>query len=353
MQLASVSVSLCVAAVCCLQVTTPAICAVPSESEYKAVAARRAIRSGQLEITVRQSRSQGERTRVYEEELEVAFDGDRIRIERRRVAPASERAADGKPAKATYVATQSDFLYYSDVVGSDGVARMGQMGRRDQIGNYRSRIVDPRKIGMVPDPFDTLHAVHLDTLVGRPDRTRSTVETKVIDGENVEQIEYERKDGCLIRIWIVPKKDYAVVRCEIEASRKSGTLLDRAESKLKLYDGVWFPETVVVRRFKAGVLVDEDITMIRRASFNHAVDPTLFTVKALGMRLGSKVLDLATSSYMDWDGERLVPVSARSPEPQNSEPRSRRLWLYLSLSFGIAAAIVVFVLLRRNAAASR
>ena len=344
----------CVAAMCPLAGAMGADFPAPAPIEEKAVAARRAIHSGELEIKVERWDTRGERRKEYDEELTIVFDGERFRIERRQLLPLLGKSADGQAAKRVYVATDSDLFYYSNVVAADGTPRMAQVGRRESMGSYAGDIVDPRRIGMVPDPFTSLHALGIDTVLTRPDRRRSSTQPEVVDGEKLERIEYERNDGCLLRVWISPEKNCGVVRMEIEARVEGSTLLDSVENKLRSYgnDAVWFPETATVRRRENGALLYEDVTTIRRAAFNQPIDPGLFAMTGLGMPLGHHVFDVTRAFHGTWDGETVVGYS-KPTDGVPLEVRPRIGWVLVSVASGVLALIVVWIRARRVTNRSR
>lgn len=345
----------------------------PAEVEEKALAARRAIVSGELRIKAERWKMQPQRRMAYQEELTVFFDRDKVRLERQQFLPAVGNAADGTAEKTVYVADDKEFMFYSNVlasldpriaaktaldktVGKEFLAGarpvMASKGRLDQMGGHAHRVFDPRTIGMLPMTLGALPLSRLDLLLTRPDRKSTSTREDSIGGEPVQRVEYERKDGCWLRAWISPAKNYSVLRMEIADKREDGQWLTSIECRPKAHDdgAVWFPESVTARKHRNGELMEEEIVTIRSAAFNQPVDPALFTLERLGMPPGNMIQDLANRSTGTWDGEKVVPLGAPPPPRFDLEP-SRRTWLLLSLASAAGAALAFWVLRRRMARA--
>jgi hypothetical protein len=344
----------------------------PAEVEEKAVAARRAIVSGQLRIKAERWDVQPQRRKVYDEELTVFFDREKVRLERQQFLPALGKGADGTAEKTVYVVADKEVMFYSNVLatldpriaakaGLDKTAVKELLaqarpvfavkGRRDQMHAHDPRVFDPRTIGMIPMGLNVLHAAAIDLVLTRPDRKGTSTREESIGGEPVQRVEYERKDGCWLRAWISPAKNYSVVRMEIAARRKDGEWVTSIECRPKAHNNgaVWFPESVTARKHRNGELMSEEVVAIRSAAFNQPVDPALFTVGGLGMPLGHPIQDLSNDLTGTWDGERVVPLRTPPPPPADLKPRMRMRWLMLSLTSAAAAALVLWVLRRRRA----
>jgi hypothetical protein len=348
----------------------------PAEVEEKAVAARRAIVSGELRMKAERWDVQRQRRKVYDEELTVFFDRDKVRLERQQFLPAVGKAADGTAEKTVYVVTDKEGMFYSNVrasldpriaakagvdktAGKESLAEarpvMAVKGRRDQIDLDGHRVFDPRTIGMIPTWLSGLQAAPIDLVLTRPDRKSTSTRAESIGGEPVQRVEYERKDGCWVRAWISPAKNYSVLRMEIAARRKDGEWVTSIECRPKAHNNgaVWFPESVTARKHRNGELMSEEIATIRSAAFNQAVDPALFTVEGLGMPPGHMIQDLSNASTGTWDGEKVVPLAAPPPPPADLKPRIRKTWLLLSLASAAAAALVLWVLWREKVTATK
>jgi hypothetical protein len=364
---------LCV--LCRLVEAGPVSAPAPAEVEEKAVAARRAIVSGELRMKAERWDMQPQRHMVYEEELTVFFDREKVRLERQQFLPPVGKAADGAAQTTVYVVTDKEFMFYSNVlatldpgiaakagldkaVGKDALTEprpvFATKGPRDEIAAHGNRVFDPRTIGMVPMTLSALPFARIDLGLTRPDRKGTSTRAESIGGEAVQRVEYERKDGCWIRAWISPAKNYSVLRMEIAARRDDGSeWVTSIECRPKAHNNgaLWFPESVTARQHRNGELIFEDIATIRSASFNQPVDPALFTVEGLGMPPGHKITDLSNGSSGTWDGEKVVPFRAPPPPPVDLESGMRRTWLLLSLACAAGAALAFWVLRRRMARA--
>jgi len=363
---------LCV--LCRLVEAAPVSAPAPAEVEEKALAARRAIVSGELRIKAERWKMQPQRRKAYDEELTVFFDRDKVRLERQQFLPPVGNAADGTAEKTVYVADDKEFMFYSNVLASldpriaaktaldktvgkeflaEGRPVMASKGRLDQMGGHAHRVFDPRTIGMLPMTLGALPLSRLDLLLTRPDRKSTSTREDSIGGEPVQRVEYERKDGCWLRAWISPAKNYSVLRMEIADKREDGQWLTSIECRPKAHDdgAVWFPESVTARKHRNGELMEEEIATIRSAAFNQPVDPTLFTLEGLGMPPGRMIQDLSNRSTGTWDGEKVVPLMAPPPAPVDLESESRRTWLLLSWAAAAGAALAFWVLRRRMARA--
>jgi len=346
----------------------------PVEVEEKAVAARRAIVSGELRMKVDRWNVQPQRRKIYDEELTVFFDRDKVRLERQQFLPPIGKAADGTAEKTVYVVTDKEVMFYSNVrasldpriaaktgldktAGKESLAEarpvMAVRGRRDQIDVDGHRVFDPRTIGMLPTWLNGLRAAPIDLVLTRPDRKGTSTRAESIGGEPLQRVEYERKDGCWLRAWISPAKNYSVLRMEIAEQSEDGESVTSIECRPKAHNNgaVWFPESVTARRHRNGQLMSEEIATIRSAAFNQPVDPALFTVEGLGMPPGHMINDLSNASDGTWDGEKVVPLRAPPPPPVDLESGMRRTWLLLSLASAAAAALAFWVLRRRMARA--
>jgi hypothetical protein len=346
----------------------------PAEVEEKAVAARRAIVSGELRMKAERWNVQPQRRMVYQEELTVLFDRDKVRLERQQFLPAIGKAADGTAEKTVLVATDKDFMFYSNVLASldpriaaktgldktagkeslgDARPVMATKGRRDQIGADAHRVFDPRTIGMLPTWLSGLQSAAIDHCLTRPDRKGTSTRAESIGGEPVQRVEYERKDGCRIRAWVSPAKNCSVLRIEIAKQWEDGKWVTSIECRPKAHNNgaVWFPESVTARKHRNGELIEEEIATIRSAAFNQPVDPALFTLEGLGMPPGHMISDLSNASTGTWDGEKVVPLRAPPPPPADLEPGIRWTWVLVSLASAAAAALAFWVLRRRMARA--
>jgi len=317
---------------------------------------------------------QPQRRKVYDEELAVFFDRDKVRLERQQFLPAVGKAADGTAETTVYVTSDKEFMFYSNVrasldpriaaktgldktAGKESLAKarpvIATKGGRDQIAGHGNRVFDPRTIGLVPMTLSGLPFARIDLCLTRPDRKGTSTRAEPIDDEPVQRVEYERKDGCWIRAWISPAKNYSVLRMEIAARRKDGsewvTSID-CRPKAHNNGAVWFPESVTLRQHRNGELMEEEIATIRSAAFNQPVDPAVFTMERLGMPLGHMIQDLSNASAGTWDGEKVVPLAAPPPPPADLKPRIHKTWLLLSLASAAAAALAFWVLWRRRKA---
>ncbi|MFH1417699.1 MAG: hypothetical protein ABII12_05360 [Planctomycetota bacterium] len=341
--------------------------------EARCLAARRAIKRGEIVVKARNDRD------VPEHELHFFFDGSKRRLDARQPVRRATVTAKGVAEAANFgfrvrrrVVTDDEFLAYTPespataaggrytarrvlVDNADDRQPVPQVDTADEDRLERLAVFDPRLIGMVPCDYGVLGYNHLESFVGRPDRKNCAVSKEAIDTRNVWKIEYDIEGGARARMWISPDEGYSLVRAELEAPDGDAIIKDSITCQVEHHQeaDVWFPKVVLWKRHYKGEIVDEQELTVERASFNQSIDPTVFTFKGLQVPPGTVLNELPRPPGRTrvWDGLKVVPDVPDIHTGDSFLPgsSSRQRWILISLNCGALAIILLWLYFSKRA----
>ncbi len=260
------------------------------EVEEQAVASRRAIQSGRLDILAVSTDSEGRP--VLKHEYWVEFEDDNLRFDYH-VSQKPDDPEGRSGFKTKNILTADLLISHNDPDHLGMNTAVTKASRKGLPGGHPPLLFDPRLLGLSPARTVVLHGLHFEIFAANPDRTNVTVELEEIDGRNMSRVEYVRADGAKARMWIDADRGSNIVRAEFESTFRSEKWLSRSDCELKQYDvdGVWFPEVVTFQEFHDGVLQGGETTTVRAATFNIDINDDRFTMSTMNIPRGTPIND--------------------------------------------------------------
>ena len=282
--------------------------------EKRALERRQSLRSGRLQVLVSHWSAGGGGQRVVASlEFQIHFDGDQLRFDGMHTVPYPEGGTPGTRITSKIVASPERWIYHSDDVGPDDRRQSVVMGKPELMESVKIGVFHPLRLGFVPTNATVLHAFRSEDFLGRPDRSKSSLETVVTDAGESFEIEYERLDGVIVRYTIAPSYDYSVTKAETESIHPSeGIVVDRITNTLRQWPSgqVWFPERIDFERTVAGEVVEGETIEIVDAEFNTNVAPEIFTLAGMNIPPGTGILEHPPhpGGSREWNGQEIVPI---------------------------------------------
>lgn len=299
-----------------------------SEVEQLALANRKAIRSGQVDILAIVTNRDGDPVRKNEYWIE--FENDKLRFDEF-VSQKLDDASGLSGFKMQNIRTAEGHLFHRDAEHAGINTAVTKVSPEDmKEADSGSSLFDPRLLGFVTARCVNLYAFNFESFVGNPQRVDVSVVPEEFDGRNVLRVEYSRSDGAKSSIWIDPDRGHCVVRGETTSTFESDVFLERFDCELKQYgsDGIWFPETIRFEQFFNGVLSQGEIATVRAAKFNFDVNDDRFTLATMNIPPGTPIADSAQNpnGTQMWNGTKLVRMenpdllasSLKDPPSQNT-----------------------------------
>ena len=207
----------------------------------------------------------------------------------------------------------------------------------------RSEFIDPRLVGMVPSPFMILCFFKVDSYLGGANiKQVESVRDDVIDGVTCRRIDRTNTQGNPVRVWIDPARNFALLRCEVEAMNGPVTALYTIQVKYGAPQaGLWYPEAVDYTVREGDQTVEEDHATIRATHLNETIDPSLFGLASMGFARGTDISyqgKRAPAPQVQWDGAAIVPL-----DPKLVRRGMTRQHLFTAISAGCAVIAAVAV----------
>lgn len=331
----------------------PATAVDVSPFELKALDARRAIRRGHIEL---------ERTynELYESGKEVTrldrrviyFDGSMIRNDAfKNYNPDSAKVHGRDDYRDVRCYGEKEHISYSDQVLPDGhtialIVKPVTSVNRDPVPNSR---IDPRLIGMVPISTANYPHHNLESVVGRPDRRKTSVEDVEWNGDKCKLVRYTRNDGLVAKMWICPDKAFGIEKVQIEAGTSKAHYIDTVECALSKDNpaGIWFPESYTYTQHKDGKLTKKEHTRVNVVSLNKSLPADTFALAGIGVPAGKQVYfeGMHDNGIAVWDGNRIVPLGGQLAST-TTEWSGRRIFVLVICA--VALIVMVGILLYRH-----
>ena len=184
-----------------------------------------------------------------------------------------------------------------------------------EAGTFKARnvaITDPRVLGLTIATLGTMFHHRIDELVAT-DRSEPVLEMGQFKGEECCIVRYEQKSRRNVKrsVWILPAKDFSVVRVESEGTSDQRQWKCTFESDLKQYgkQGIWYPKsgTYVDINSQTGEVFQKETINVLDASLNEAVAPEVFSLDGMGIPEGTLVRGSAFPAGQHiWDGRKVV-----------------------------------------------
>jgi hypothetical protein len=202
---------------------------------------------------------------------------------------------------------------------------------------------------MIVDSSPNLSDAHLESYIGRADRSTPSIQTTALDGKPCWMISYVDKKACSVRAWIDAQRGPSVVRMEVEWTARGKHFVDAIQSDLKEWppSRVWFPSRCTYSRKVDHKEAEREVVDVDVISLNMGVDPRVFTL--LGMEVRPET---PLTGYRDprgsvvWNGAEIAPERAQLAALPRT-PSHRLFLLVNAAAFAILAALLVWRYLRR------
>lgn len=223
-------------------------------------------------------------------------------------------------------------------------------------------VVDPRLIGMVPYPFETLRNFHLESHIGNNDRTTPVVERTEWNSRPAWRISFNYLPSKSNRPYeIIVDPEYRSVVSMRSAWTDKGAAWERTLTSSDFHqygpDQTWFPSKCTHKETRDGVVQEEQSLEIDVRSVNDPLDPQVFAFANLGIPDGAPVYKEGdTTERFRWtDGQlvaeemKLLQGTVTAPELSPRQPRSW-LWVSIAGACALVAIIAAFLYFRRSKA---
>lgn len=285
----------------------------------------------------------------------IYLDGEKLRCDER-------RQYDQQPwfirqpydPKATYFTekrcfSDDEFFLYSDVVYADDerlVVRVTERERALKIDGYR--VPDLRNLGLTADTFGNSGFDPMEMFIRAPQREELSVSSAVEQGEECQRIQFVLR-GTLVQLWLAPSMGYSILRHRAEFDLEGTYYVDDIQLNVAEHkkSGIWFPMSSHYRRTENGRRTREERLKVTIVSLNEPLNSKLFTLAALDIPVGSRVLKHGASplDHFVWDGDKVTSTTA-SANLEDTRDASRYRIL-LGLLFTALALLAGALLWRR------
>lgn len=204
-------------------------------------------------------------------------------------------------------------------------------------------VLDPRLLGFLPDHPGALWHHHLETILGRGDRSNQTLKKDRLGDVDCYVITFETKTQQRYEYWAAPSKGYALLRIGLTNTKPGRSDRGVVENDLRQFErgGIWFPGTSTYTHTRGGTELTKAVVRVESAEFNAPIDDTAFTLAGMGLRKGLIVdykQPAGKSELFQWTGQELEKYKQPAfilPKP----PSDRRWWLY-----GLAGVLTALAL---------
>lgn len=324
--------------------------------ELKALEARRAIERGcvELEYTYR-AMSDSRPPASLSKRRAIHFDGEQVRMEECFDYDATRARSHGEQYRTVVCFGESEHIRYSSEITPEGHEIALTVRPLDQVDLDTHAKMDPRLIGMAPRNVADVMCYPLEVIVGRPDRTRTSTESVVLNRDECTLVEYERNDGLIARMWIRAEKDYSVLKVQTESVHRGERYELTTEVSVRRDEasGKWFPERTVFTELRDGERIREEDARVQVVSLNQPLADGTFGLAGIGAPAGKRVNRVPgrpdhRKEY--WDGQELVLIDESGGDSAPIAQRGivRRVILILGT---LVLLVVVVVLVNRRSRA--
>lgn len=283
------------------------------EALRRAMAARapELLRTARIEYSIRESSGREDdsvRTRFF---TWMCADDRYVLVQRGDEEGVYARGPGGKPLHPALNQPERILVKDSQVwTHTDGALGAHVLGEE---GHAAYSLHDWRRVGLNPITLDG----DLDETLERINYPPLKYESEEVDGL---QVVTGASKGSMVKWWIDPEKDWAIVRTEVfQDGKKIGER--RFTLRFDPYDGLWFPRRVELYRLAAGDIEPSSVMETQSAAFNRPDHPMELTPADIGVEVGTSVAfqdrDPPVSGY--WDGEKAIPFAELMERIQSGE----------------------------------
>ncbi len=286
----------------------------------------------------------------------IWLDGDSIRCDI--IAKPEKATEEERQITCNNCQLKKYFMSYTEIKSDPGKIPIIFEPLNEQIDPNRAQILDPRLLGMEAVESANLCRSRLDSVVGRPDRSKPEITRDQRNGVDCYRISYKLRSGDDVRVWIDSQRGPSVLRMEIDFQIDGERCMDSVESELHDFGkGLWFPrKTTYVRECK-GKLVElkaREVAEIEVKSLNQSLPEKVFNLAGMSLREGTPIVGLhdVSKGPVFWDGNQISSKAGyRLPaeiEASNTVGRSRKWLVWLSIGSGVLAVLLVAVYVPRR-----
>lgn len=323
---------------------------VPAEIEAleKAVLQhRRAISSGQMQIHLTIYTNQ-----AIDASLErmIYFDNERFR-------------QDETANNVTRTRCFGDGVFFKYCTGSEAGRRYAlevqELKHVDRNANY---IYEPLKVMFYPGWSGLARSVHMESIIGAPDRTNFEMAPALWEGEQAVEVSFSlvRRPDARVRYCVVPTRGYSIVMMEARTQRQEIEVIESVHCALqRVADQLWFPKTVRYQKTENGKQGDREDMDFNVISLNQPLDPRLFTPAGMNVAPDTPVAPGPRDARViqKWDGKAIVPMGdeerMRIMFGQRNASRSHRRAILIGASIVcVGVGVIVYWWHRRRKPAS-
>jgi hypothetical protein len=320
------------------------------EVEQKAITSLQRLRKGYVEYTVEKPSREDKKLETTKYFTWFNHDSKQIRMDRTRFVK-----SQGKEVRHIMCVSCERAGYsfsFQDIQNVNPneylvAARLAPLQPKDPVP------IDPRLLGWLADSHDILWHEHMESLLQNKARRNLQMTEGDLAGEKCKIISFDLFEGSHYTIWLVPAKDYRILKIELIVKRKSEHAKVIVENKLKQFGNDWFVQESILSAFEGddlSTLYKKEVIRVTKAEFNKpfAQDPFQFINMNLPV---NTLIDIKEKSGLElyyWDGSKLV-LSQPDPEPTfprvpPSVVKETRYTYILAAILGVLAlgAIVVF-----------
>lgn len=224
-------------------------------------------------------------------------------------------------------------------------------------------LTDPRVLGLQTVDRGLLWSYKMDSLIGRADRTKATLEKGKWQGHDCYIVRSELSTAPKSKIaWtIVPGMDHSVVRIEAENKTKENKgWSGKCESVMLRYGkpGIWFPKSCVIESSVEGKVEWRDMIEVTDVTLNEALPATAFSLAGMDIPVGALMKDTeAPNKLYKWDGKNPVevetgprnrPTDSSPPEESQSGKMPRTGLFAASGSLAVFGAVALGLFYRKR-----
>jgi hypothetical protein len=219
-------------------------------------------------------------------------------------------------------------------------------------------IMEPRIIGLVPDPWSILYAAKFDMLITNRDRTDLSIRPADAAGRRLREIRFRWKEADC-RYVVDLDQGPSIVEWEY-TKRPPDALHARMYVTNRLVEGtgIWFPARTELERTVGGEPEYQETIEFTRVSLNQPIDAKVFELAGMGLKPPRVILGYkGRGSSHVWDGERAVPrqeydraqaLLRENPPPKPGAARVAGIALAVAALFCLLAYAARAIYVRRG-----
>jgi hypothetical protein len=319
--------------------------------EDKVLSQRRSIVSGQIEYHSKEWEFPGGKRQLsYDVRTIIWFDDNNIRYDEYK----PYKLGDERRYRSIRCLTPDTFFYWSDQELSPvGDHVMLEVQKRDAIPKKDPfyQMGHPRLLGTVPEPIpELLRNYHLESYLGRTDRTRPTVQHDQVGQRECWRIDYEVLNGTKVSLWMAPEWGFNPVRIETRSKLGGKQYHHKFEATYQRADEQhWYPQSCQYWHTIDNHRAKEATLEVNLLAFNHPPDAKIFELIGMGIPAGTtahKFPEESSPGGLIWNGKELIP--ARQARESSQNMRVRLLALAGVLALVASVALVYFIKQKRR-----